>query len=64
VNWTLGRSVAVASVTRASRTTRRQPVRAGQDDVIPPPTSVTVWDDRPVLLWTHDERPIVRKAGF
>jgi hypothetical protein len=54
-------------ITKPSYTASRSvtpPARAGQDDVIPPPSTVTVWDDRVVLLWTHDERPIVRRTGF
>jgi hypothetical protein len=61
MTWTIGNSRKAAAAWPRQAT--RQP-RAGQDDVIPPPSTVTVWDDRPVVLWTHDERPIVRKAGF
>lgn len=36
---------------------------ANHDGLIDPPNSFTVTDRR-VVLWTHDERPLVRQAGF
>lgn len=36
---------------------------AANDYLIDPPNSLTVGDRR-VVLYTHDERPIVRQAGF
>lgn len=39
--------------------------RAGDDDpIVRPPDSVTTYDDRGVVLFTADERPLVRRAGF
>lgn len=34
------------------------------DSGVSPGHDVTVWDDRRVVLYTHDEKPLVRKTGF
>lgn len=36
---------------------------AMHDDIIDPPHSLTV-DDRRVVLYTHDDRPLFRPVGF
>lgn len=36
---------------------------ANNEYLIDPPGTITV-NDRRVVLYTHDERPIVRQAGF
>ncbi len=34
------------------------------EPIVHPPDTVTVWDDRAVLLYTADDQPLVRRAGF
>lgn len=52
------------AVTRLSP--RRPTPKACDDDrpVVNPPDSVTTYDDRAPVLWTHDERPLVRRIGY
>lgn len=49
--------------TNIGHTTLPMPRSGDEDGIVPPPSTMTV-DDRAVILYTHDARPLVRRAGF
>lgn len=54
-----------ASVAKSARAIDRvyRP-RGAAGDEIPPPSSMTVYDDKRTVIFTHDEKPLIRRVGF